>query len=405
MRSDLIANLHAWFNSKADLRPAQLQQRAMCHPRLYEFLAWLYGKEMNGGGVLRQNKLIFPAALWPTPGNAPTDPDAVLGAFQPVPASALPEGFELPGRLYLHNLQRMSPGLWNGRTYCMDSLDIEDGRPSLTCSSGHFFDALVSCDLLEFELLSAFGEALPEAAAFAEFLERLTLRGTLHARGNPLRHACGRSAAIGVSTLVIFPAGGRYHVLLRSCGSRLAYAAKFFHTVPSLMMQPMLADERVEYSVRHNVYREYLEEVFAVAEGEMPHTPAQYHAVYDDPAIRYLQNCEASGSARLLLSGVAMDLFKLRPEICALLLIDDPEWWPAHRQRLRPATMVDSQHGSAADLLDRSPATPLYAIELSPELALPTGLLRPERFTPPGAASLCLGLNLARQLLHADFSD
>lgn len=405
MLSDLIATLHAWPHLKTDPRLSRLQQQALQHPRLYEFLAWLYTQETNGSSVLQQNNLIFPAAFWPAQRNAPPDPDAVLGAFQPAAAFSLPEVFEPPGKLYLHNLRRLSPGLWNGRTYCMDSLEIDDGRPMLTCSSGNFFDALVSCDLLEFELLSAFGEALPEVPAFTEFYRRLILRGTLHAQGNPLHHACGRSAAIGISTLIVFTAEERYHILLRSCGSRLADDASFFHAVPSLMMQPLLADEQQEYSVRHNVYREYLEEVFGVEEGKPPYTPAQYHAVYDDPAIRYLQNCEAAGSARLLLSGVAMDLLKLRPEICVLLLIDDPAWWPAHRRRFRPVTMVDSRHASAADLLDRSPGTPLYAIELSPRLTLPPGLLRPERFTPPGAAALCQGLDLARQLLHADFTD
>ena len=399
MISDLMATLHAWGNHKTAPRLARRQQRAMRHPRLYAFLAWLYGNEATTGRILQQNQIIFPAIFWPAPENAPLDPDAVLGTFQSAPATSLPEVFELPGQTYLRNLQKISPGLWNGRTYCMKAFDLTEGRPTLTCSSGHFFDALVSCDLLEFELLSAFGEVMPEEEAFPEFCERLTLRGTLHALGNPLHHACGRSAAIGISTLIIFPAEGVYHVLLRSCGSRLAYLDKFFHTVPSLMMQPMLADERMEYWVRHNVYREYLEEVFGAVEGEMPYTPAQYHDIYADPAIQYLQNREAAGSARLLLSGVAMDLLKLRPEICTLLLIDDPDWWPTHRQRLRPVTMVDSRCGSAANLLERSPATPLYAIKLSPELELPTGLLCPERFTPPGAAALCLGLNQVRKLL------
>lgn len=399
MFADLIATLRDWDDPRAAQRLARLQQRALQHPRLYAFLAWRYAHDTDGGRLLQQHNFTFPAIFWPAPENTPAGPDAALGAFRSALAASLPEIFEQPGENYLRNLRRLSPGLWNGRTYCMNSLAIDAGFPVLTCRSGNFFDALVSCDLLEFELLSAFGEALPEAQAFPEFYRRLMLRGTLHAQGNPLRQACGRSAAIGISTLIIYPAGGRYHALLRSCGSRLACAGRFFHTVPSLMMQPMLADERVEYSVRHNIYREYLEEVFGAAEGEAPCTPAQYQAIYDDPAIRYLQQGEAAGSARLLLSGLAMDLLKLRPEICSLLLIDDPGWWPAHRKRLRPVSRVDFRKAQADDLLAPAAATPLYTIPLSPELDPPPGLLHPAHFTPPGAAALCLGLRLARRLL------
>ena len=87
--------------------------------------------------------------------------------------------------------------------------------------------------------------------------------------------------------------------------------------------QRTFADRR-EWSVKHQILRELLEEIFGLPEEIRPQ---RWDFFYDHPALRYLLRLMERGKASLFATGIILNLLTLRPEISTLLLIHDPEWF------------------------------------------------------------------------------
>ncbi|MGC8831132.1 MAG: hypothetical protein ACP5PQ_00915 [Thermoproteota archaeon] len=86
-----------------------------------------------------------------------------------------------------------------------------------------------------------------------------------------------------------------------------------------------------EYSIwQHQVEREYLEEVFEYKELKTPPITTTYMWYKDKPELKYLQSLIEEKKAGFYLTGVAVNLLNLRPEICTLLLINTSDWIKAH---------------------------------------------------------------------------
>lgn len=382
---------------KKTLRQQQL--RAFHSPRLYEFLAWQY-QELAPSGILNIAGRPFPAALIELPDSLRSSPDSLLGQLRQVRQQALPETFHQTSEYYLNALKSQLPGMWDGETYCLSSLQADESL-QLHCRTGSYFKALKTCDILEFELLSQFGKQMPDIADFPAFSRELSLRHMLHKNGNPLLEDCGREAAIGISLAIFFRMGNNYHALLRTCTARNAYSPRLFHSVPSLMMQPVSVDHQGEYSILHNIFREYLEEVFDHPEMEHLAEVSDPKAFYQHPDLQYLQQLIDRGDAQLELSGMVVDLFKLRPEICAVLIIDTPEWIENHlsekNELSRPAGLTFPS--SQSKITPSTIRSRIFAVQLGKNGNLPENILLPDHFSPPGAAALFLGLRTLQQRL------
>ena len=110
---------------------------------------------------------------------------------------------------------------------------------------------------------------------------------------------------------------------------------------------------------------------------EVAQTAGYFH---DHPAVATLQAMLADGRAELLLTGIAFNLLSTRPEICAALLIHDPEWYRQSEEQLQQALSTERQETRyiPIDTLDRLPD----------DLHI--------RMTPQGAAALWLGLERVR---------
>lgn len=176
----------------------------------------------------------------------------------------------------------------------------------------------------------------------SETLELELLAGRPHPSG--LRHldGAGRTAAIGIATLLALRMPRGYDpVLGRIAPKAMPHRAGQRHVVPSGMFAP-------PYSVTANVANELKEEL----------------------------GLDLS-AGRLYLSGAAVNLLNLRPEICTVFVMDDPGTLAANEEflpgleRLRLA----------------SDAEMIRALRLTPE-----------SMTPPGAAALFLGAKLLRSL-------
>jgi hypothetical protein len=212
-----------------------------------------------------------------------------------------------------------------------------DGGIKLDCELTSYFRALDTCDELEWELLSQHQQLNGNSEMhFKEFDKRLPLRRSLHAEvPDPVRDGSRRGAAIGVSVLVAFrEVEGVTMWLRRKSMKNVATHRGMIHVLPSFMFQPASADLDSEFSVTHNVFREYLEELFGRPDPKDGEGDWQYF--YRDPVLVDFRKLIKDEKATFHFTGVVVNLLNLRPEICLLLFISDSEWYGRHRSNTDP---------------------------------------------------------------------
>jgi hypothetical protein len=317
------------------------------------------------------------------PGPDQRDPDSLL---VPDPGD-FADAAAYPARDRAHLDERLAAGrhLTDGACYILDRLERDASGLRLSGRLGRYFDMMTTCDALDHEL-----RRYAANGAAADSL--LPLRTAFHAAVSPERvihDGAGRSAIIGVATLTVFNQNGDYRVIVTERAANLATGAGLLHVMPAFVLQPF---EGANGPVHHwtltgQILREFGEELFAMPEADAfsgADSPDYFMA---HPAVADLQAMLDDGRAELHVTGVAVNLLSTRPEVCALLLIHDPDWpvrWAeeldAARHTERLQTHLVPVHGDASLLA-----------------ALPAGMVY--RFAPQGAAALWLGLDQARAAL------
>lgn len=265
-------------------------------------LEWMPGSWPFRRQPAERNLLLFaaPPEQWRAP-------ESVLGLLlnEPPPPARLHPRFD-PG------------GVFNGPVYGMRRLRTHPWL-RIDCREGWYFDSLSTSERLELE--GRYQRCLPPA--------RRSLDGA------------GRTAAIGISTVVAWREGGGWKALAAPLRARtMPHRAGLLHVVPSGMFAP-------PYSVTENVRRELEEEL----------------GLDLDPR-------------RLRLAGVAIHALNQRPEICTTLLL-----------RHRPPVLLNQEEF----------APRLIEVDLRPGLtpeALPG-------FFAPGAGALVLAARLLARAVFA----
>jgi hypothetical protein len=139
-----------------------------------------------------------------------------------------------------------------------------------------------------------------------------------------------------------------------------------------------------------SVFREYLEELFGMPESHADKPDSSLPRVDAHPSFKYLTSMLEAGNAKLLCTGVAFNLLNHRPDVCALLLINEESWFCDEAVRIP----LSSWPSASSDQLSQSLTT---ALPLASPLWLE--VLRPSDVSPPGAASIVLGVRRAFELL------
>jgi hypothetical protein len=226
---------------------------------------------------------------------------------------------------YRHLSEQSRATKWNDPTY--RALEIKDphGRPRLVCGMGWYFESLATSEVLDAELMRALAPA-PERSVSLEALPR---RSWIHDHAvDPVLDGSGRSAALSVATVTMYRSSDHYEVVLSPRASWVARHKLYNHVAPSGIFQPFnrsSASSEREFSVRTTLLRELLEELY----GREDYDRRGQRLLQDpasEPEVLALEAMLKSGSAELLYTGVSINLLTLRPEICTLLLIHDPEW-------------------------------------------------------------------------------
>jgi hypothetical protein len=335
--------------------------------KLIDTLRSLYGKRL-----FAYNAQTYPVIVLPAAPSQRCDVDSVLAADYPR-AFVDRSTFAFYDSAHLEQRLTTRPGMTDNPTYIMERMQTNPLR--IQARLGRYFDMMATCDALDWELRDfASGER-----------GDLPLRQQLHAAVSAdelLYDGRGRSGVIGVAVLTVFVHDGGYRAIVARRSSTLATGAGLYHVVPAFVFQPSGPESfyAAEWSIRHHVCREFGEELFAMSEyGQWPSAQtAQYF--YDHPAVANLRAILADGRAELLLTGVAFNLLSTRPEICAALLIHDPEWYTRSEAQLQRALSTERQE---------TRYIPIDTLE-----GLPDDLHI--RMTPQGAAALWLGLEAAR---------
>ena len=342
----------------------------------------------------------FPVAIFPLAPQVESEPEAILA--QLVPPRPKPIFEE---RIIRAIIDRGSE-IWNGDTFSLAELHLDSqGRAeSMDAYLGRYYDMVCSANYLEYELL----DALRRTGGRSFTLESLPVRqqtlSLYRTPGECLRAGGGIDAVIAISTLVVYLRDGEYWMLCDVRSKKVAEYGDLYHVIPSFIFQPVvkpsLYNLEVEWSVRHNIYREYLEELFRVPEAEDAEGAMDPRYFYGHPNLEYLQQLLAAGVADLKGVAFIFNLLNHRPELCTLLIITDEAWYQdqrfSHRSGLKHLNIND-------EFLDHRHRSNRAHMQFVTTLPLSDDgwaeVARPWLMVPPGAPALILGARKAcRQL-------
>lgn len=304
----------------------QLSQKSRENPYLYEFLKWKYGNY----NILEWRQNIYPVVVFPAPNHQKYNVNSAL-TYPLTKEEPKSEAFVVREPTVRALLEKLGVPIQNRLTYTMTRLNTQDSL-QLTGALGCYFYTLDTCYSLEWEILSNLNKlGGHNEDDFKRFDEQLDLRRKLHANVNyPIVDGSGRSAAIGISTLIAYNDNGRINLWLKRRSKKdVAAHGGLVHVIPSFIFQPVTEFIEEEFKVPHNIFREYLEEIFDRPEPQMG-TEAVYNYFYGDLRLQYLLTLLGSQQAELLFTGIAVDLLSLRPEICTLLWIKTSDWFNRH---------------------------------------------------------------------------
>jgi TIR domain-containing protein len=393
-----IARLSSTPSTAAELLPMP-RMPYFAHGTV-EFLLELYGES----ALLTSDRgQVYPIAVVPSSAGSPDD---ILGEVvrdeRTFPVSTP----------YLEFLEaeaaRREKHLWNGRTFSLRSVNWGPTGPRVSCSVNRYYDAINTCDVLEAELRDALLDAsrANKRSSFMQLYATLPLRHAVHDGATGVAAlesawSCRRtSAAIAVSTLLVVNTGPAYRYYVRRRSTSVAVHADLYHVVPSFMFQPTarLTDEHREFSVTHNVLREFAEEVFSKHSRVGTESSVDpYDHFYSMPQVRSTRALLNNGGAELKVTGLALNLLNLRPEILTVLVIHNSDWFEAHKGTIR----FCREEFSPAFLDDSDLPEFMASVDLADDSVLRVGAqFSPESCVAPGAACLIQGLPVARALVE-----
>ena len=316
-------DLYAWLRDKRTRDLAAGVESARSSPYVYRYLRDLYA-DLD---VLTGPDGPFPMAVLSISDDGINDPETLTGSIVPAP-QVLPV-FE--PRL-IEAIRRRGSEIWPGATFSLNAVNLDDRGNVLTVDAyiGNYYDQVCSADYLEYELLAAI-----QRGDIPTLPQRGKIINSFDSPRECLLNGGGVDATIAISTLVVYKRDNAYWMLCEVRSNRVAEYGALYHVAPSFIFQPVVAvtpqNVAVEWSVRHNVYREYLEEIFNVEEIQLADNNVSPKYFYQNRNLLFLQELEARGSATLFGIGLAFNLLNHRPEILTLYVIDDEDWGLIHK--------------------------------------------------------------------------
>ena len=314
--------------------------------------------------------------------------------------------FDENNRKYDHASEEQRRAFFSGSTYAFGMLRHEGHGVRLDADLGRYFASHATSERLDPEMMSALAEA-PDQPVSLTVLEQ---RRWLHKRvPDPVVDGRHRAGALSHATVVLNrnPHGG-YDLLLPFRSDAVAAHSHFNHVAPSGILSPHSEQPYppdLEFSVERNFFREWVEELYAADDHERPPFTNGPDPEHEPEVVRLKAALEAANPVvHLRYTGVSVNLLTLRPEICLLLLIDDPDWLP-HEMEVaaqggRPWTFGWEYSNLPAEIRRQSPNQPEHSsIDLDPDLCPSSGTtFTPDFLVPNAAAAIALAIPVVRKL-------
>lgn len=385
------------YSKEKRINKIRTSENSLGSSKLHRFLKWKY-KNHN---ILNRCNKIYPVAIYPAPESQVNNLESVLHSLDKI----CPKDNELKPKNanYRELLEITGRDLEDRPTFTMVDLIATTSKLELKCELGSYFRSMDTCESLLWEIASMSNRLKNvDEENFKKFDESLSLRSEIHNQvDNPIVSGKFRSAAIGISTLLAYNDDGKYNLWLRRRSSTtVALGANKIHVIPSFMFQPSTAFIDEEFSITHNIYREYLEEIFNTPEAQ--EEEADWRYFYGDPNFQFLKELMDTEEVKLYFTGIAVNLFNLRPEVCTVLLIKSSEWYNFHsKNSSRERRFCFNPEWARTS---RASENPEFILAKLPFMRRDSDYkdeisIKPENIVPPGAAAFWLGVDALRKVI------
>ena len=171
---------------------------------------------------------------------------------------------------------------------------------------------------------------------------------------------------------------------------KMYWKCQILNTLPS---NPEKAEEN--FSIRYHFIREYLEELF-----NRPQLKGDGN-IFHDPCSQKLMDYMNNKDISFFFTGIAINLFNLRPEICTLLYIRTPDWFEYNSMKAPIGERFFGNEEFKNSGYAKSDCPFGFHIRYNNQDTelVSNGRLYPDRMVPSGAAAFWLGIDVLRSIL------
>ena len=113
----------------------------------------------------------------------------------------------------------------------------------------------------------------------------------------------------------------RFDCLIRRRSANVGIVPGMLHVIPAGMFE--VENQQVPWSIKMNVWRELLEEVYNREEQQGTGTASYKCQVLQKEPIKLLRGLIDQGSAQLSVTGICCNLWSLLIEVCTVLFVKD----------------------------------------------------------------------------------
>lgn len=215
----------------------------------------------------------------------------------------------------------------NNPTFTIQSIS---STGEISAGISDYFSTLSTCDKHYLDLIRYFPDQekigsffayrhKKQTTAWLESLSKIVTR-------NSFRHY---HASIGCSVFTVMKSSdGRYKYPIKLNAKEKGSGVSDRHVLPSFMLQPIsnshVLEQQRELDFTINVLREYGEELLGVPELETAETAdVMFDYISNNPLLHRLHKQLQNGEAKLVVTGLVLDVFRLRPEVTFLLILND----------------------------------------------------------------------------------
>ncbi|TMP32051.1 hypothetical protein [Pseudoalteromonas rubra] len=212
-------------------------------------------------------------------------------------------------------------------TFSLKSLCKQSGE--LACSTSSYFKALYDCDNHFFNIAGAYPGLTSDKLLAYENNNRtynwcMSLKRMIV--DNDFSHA---QHSLGISCLLIYNTIDEGYQALLAKKAPQANGFNDMHVIPAAMFQPVCNNPmkfEKELSFKDQVIREVAEEIFDYPEVSGSLQNNYLRELYGYPEISHLEELFKNGLAEFHVTGLSLDMFRLRPEILTTIIIHDENW-------------------------------------------------------------------------------